>query len=159
MSRYYLVLAFLGIFSLASFAEEPRQFTGWIFTHEGLEDSAPESGFRIIDNEEAMAEFRKKIPKTKPSKKQPAPANDDPLLGKVRLDFAEQRLVLVWRGETISSHPTLVSVEQNSKAKVFKVFLPEPPPEARPYGWGVYRAFLVPRDGKKIEVEFVASRP
>ena len=153
MNRFYLVLALMGIFSMNVTAEELKQFSGWVSTQEGPLGNGPPSGYEIISDRKALSAFQKRIPKKRPSKKHPAPKNEDPLLSEKPIDFSKERLVVVWRDQTISAHPRLIGHRKSSTSHVLEVLIPQPPPEARPFGWGVYRAFVLPKDKRKVTVE------
>ncbi len=125
----------------------PVQAGQWIMYDE------PEPTHYVIRDQESFDRFRRMIPEEVPSKKRPAPDNDDPWL-KQRPDFSKEMLVVVARGGTISSHPKLVRQEELKDGVKLVVELPEPPPEARPYGWGVYLAVRLPASTGKVTVEY-----
>ena len=61
---------------------------------------------------------------------------------------------MVTRDETLSAYPELKDLTESETETVIRFSLPQPPPEARPYGWGTYRALLVPSK-KNYRIEFV----
>jgi hypothetical protein len=136
--------------SLASPAEPPEQFKGWVY----FEENNRSPHFQILDNQEDLEQFRKRIPKQIPSKKKPAPPNEDPLLESGRIDFQKNILLVVTRGQTLSAYPVLENIEESEEQVVLLFDLPEPPPESRPYGWGTYRAVLLPVQNKQYKVKF-----
>lgn len=149
MRAVWLLICLMVLPALA----EPHK--GWIFT-----DRTDDDGFhQILDSQEALEAFRKSLPVRVPSKKHPAPANPDVLLNSSLVDFSRQRLLILARGETISTHPKVLSQKESKDTIVFKVELPEPPPEARPFGWGVYIAVPLPKNGKKVDVQFQDGPP
>ena len=133
----------------AALAEPPVQYKGWVY----YETSDPSPHYQIVDNEKALDEFRQRIPKKRPTKKHPAPPNEDPLLQEGALDFQKNLLIVVMRDETISAYPEFKSVQEDEHQVVVHFHLPEPPPEARPFGWGTYRAVVLPIQKKPYQVK------
>ena len=142
------MLAFWASFCVSGSAQE-EQFQGWVYFDEG--DPSPH--YQVITERSAMDSFRKRIPHNRPTKKQPAPPNDDPLRTR-QIDFEQQSLIVVTRDETLSAYPELKDLTESETETVIRFSLPQPPPEARPYGWGTYRALLVPSK-KNYRIEFV----
>ena len=97
--------------------------------------------------------LQKRIPENRPTKKHPAPSNDDPLRTKP-IDFERYTLIVVTRDETISAYPEFKDIAESEAETLLRFSIPQPPPEARPYGWGTYRALLVP-SGKNYRIEFI----
>lgn len=148
MTRRLVALFFL----LCAFAvAEPTHYGGWIFYEE--EQSSPQ--VLIIESADEFAKFQARLPERKPSKRQPAPANEDPLRTVENFDFASSRLVVVARSRTISAYPQHVDTTEKKGKVVIRFSLPEPPPEARPFGWGVYEAIRLPQSNKSVVVEFI----
>ena len=129
---------------------ESRILKGWVFFDE--EKASPE--VLIIEDLDSFRKFQKQLPERKPSKKQPAPENEDPFRKLDAVDFATERVVIVSRSQTISAHPIYLATDTQSDQVVVWFEIPEPPPEARPYGWGVYRAVVLPQSEKPIVVKF-----
>lgn len=102
----------------------------------------------MIRSQAEFEAFRRVIPKVKPHKRQPAPASDDPLLSET-FDFSEEMLVVAGRGDTLSARPELLKVERGLKL-TFTWGLPEPPPEAKPHGWGSYCAVVLPSTDAEV---------
>lgn len=141
MRRLLLVLMLL---SQAAVAEPAR---GWIYYDE------PKPVHFVIRDQESFMKFRAKLPEEAPSKKRPAPKNSDPFLRQAP-DFSKEMLVVVACGETISSHPRLLKKKSSGTGVTLVVEIPEPPPEARPYGWGVYLGITLPASTGKVQVEY-----
>ena len=148
MKRILIGLAFWASFCISASAQE-EQFQGWIY----FDDVAPSPHYQVITEQSAMDKFRKRIPENRPTKRHPAPPNDDPLRTR-QIDFEQQSLIVVTRDETLSAYPEFKDKTESEAVTVIRFSLPQPPPEARPYGWGTYRALLVP-SGKNYRVEFV----
>lgn len=148
MKRVFPFVLMLACLCLAGGAEE-TPFQGWVYFEEG----DPSPYIQTITDRAALDEFRGRIPEYRPTKKKPAPTNDDPLRTR-EIDLGEQTLVVVSRNHTISAYPEFVGQEEADAETLLKFRLPEPPPEARPYGWGTYRALLVP-SGKQYRVVIV----
>jgi len=96
----------------------PRTFGGWVFHSE----DAPSLQSLVIDSQEEWHTFQSKLPKKQPTKRQPAPDNDDPLIGLALPDFNKEVLVVAVHGQTISHPPLLRSIETNGKSRL--VFRP-----------------------------------
>lgn len=120
-------------------------------------DDTEDPFFLVLEDGRELEEFRKRLPEVVPSKRKPAPTNPDKLLTGSLVDFGKQRLLILARSETTSTHPEVLSHKQDDSRHLFEIGIPEPPPEARPYGWGVYIAIPLPRDGKAVQVEFKAT--
>jgi hypothetical protein len=129
-------------------ADSPRLYRGHLL------QGAIGPASRVIDTPEALAEFVSCLPPDLPSKRQPAPANPDPLrLPGFQLDFAKEVLVVAVHLDTVSAFPEYRGVRQEQV--LFEIS--DPPPEARPYGWGVYTGVVLPRrqSGWKIQLTMV----
>lgn len=148
--RSLLVSLFFLLSVCGPSAAQPNQFKGWVFFEK---DDEPLQSV-ILRNEKELEVFRKRIPKQVPTKKHPAPANKDPLLSGSPVDFTKHILVLALRDETISAHPSYLASDSQQDKVVVWFEIPEPPPEARPFGWGVYRGVLIPKTSKPIIVKF-----
>lgn len=107
----------------------------------------------LIENETQMADFLATLPADLPSKREPAPPNPDPLRKGHKIDFSKNVLAVVIHRDTISAYPTYQGLEATKGARVVKFDVPSPPPEARPYGWGVYSAVVLPKAGDPLTVE------
>lgn len=132
-------------------AQEPTsQYKGWVYHGE----SHPSPEHILIDSDKDLDGFRERIPQNRPTKKQPAPANNDPLLKHGEVDFSKHVLFVVTRNQTISAYPEFLGTEDSGDDVVLRFRIPEPPPEARPYGWGTYRAVLLPRSDRAYRVKY-----
>ena len=151
IERFLLQAGLMLLCALPLSAQEgPEQFKGWVY----YETHHPSPHHELIRSEKALNEFRKRIPKHRPTKKKPAPAHDDPLAKEGRIDFSKYLLIVVSRDDTLSAYPVLTGVVETKEQVVVWFELPEPPPEAMPYGWGTYRAVLLPVQDKDYTVEF-----
>ncbi len=144
-----LILACLLSLSLPTAAQDSN-FKGWVFYEEG--DLSPT--YRVIKSQKQLDSFLEILPKKAPHKRQPAPKNPDPLLLTNAVDFTKNILVIAMRKGTISTHPIYLAKDTQEDKVVLWFEIPDPPPEARPYGWGVYRGVLIPRTDKPIKVKF-----
>ena len=148
MKRSFLALVLWASVCISGSAQE-EHFKGWVYFKEG--DPSPH--YEVITERSALDKFIERIPEKRPTKRHPAPPNDDPLRT-IQIDFEQQSLIVVTRDETLSAYPELKDTTDSGPETVIRFSLPQTPPEARPYGWGTYRALLVP-SGKKYRVEFV----
>lgn len=113
-------------------------------------------GSRVIETAEQLAEFVSSLPDELPSKKQPAPPNPDRFRHGFSPDFSQEVLVVVVHRDTISAFPVYKSLEVCADSRVIKFDVPGPPPEARPYGWGVYTAVILPRSSLPTKIQETA---
>ncbi len=137
-------------------AEEIKPMRGFFLHGEpgpGQKASPETSTFLVIENERQFADFVGSLPDEVPSMKEPAPANPDPLRKGYEIDFSKNVLVVAIHRDTISAFPVYKGVQSTKGARVVKFDIPSPPPEARPYGWGVYNAVVLDKAGKPIKVE------
>lgn len=101
---------------------------------------------QVIDSPEALAQFIACLPERLPHMKEPAPLNDDPLREPgFSLDFEHSLLVVCVHRDTISAFPEYKGNQAEPDARMVDFDVPSPPPEARPYDWGVYTAVLLPK--------------
>lgn len=146
MARVVPFLLLLAL-SLTPALAEPHK--GWLYM-----DDTEDPFYLVVETAEELEEFRKRLPEVVPSKKQPAPKNPDELRTGTLVDFSKERLLILARSETTSTHPQVISHKEEGSQHKLVVGIPEPPPEARPYGWGVYIALPLSRDSKVVKVEF-----
>ena len=130
----------------------PETYKGWVLLDE---QEHPAVGVVVIESAKQFKAWQKRLPGKVPSKKQPAPTNPDPLRNSDSLDFSKYRLLVLERTQTLSGYPEFVELKETDE-EILAVFrLPELVAEARPFGWGAYRAVLIPRVGKSIQVKYV----
>jgi hypothetical protein len=113
-------------------------------------------GSKVIETAEQLADFVSCLPDELPSKKQPAPPNPDRFRHGFSPDFSQEVLVVVVHRDTISAFPVYKGLKVNSDGRVVKFDVPGPPPEARPYGWGVYTAVILPRSSLPTKIQETA---
>ncbi len=148
MKRGLLALVLWASVCISGSAQE-EQFKGWVYFEEG--DPSPH--YQVIADQSTWEKFLKRIPAHRPTKRKPSPPNEDSLKKK-QVDFERYRLIVVTRDETLSAYPEFKDLTESGPETVIRFSLPQPPPEARPYGWGTYRALLVP-SGKNYRIELV----
>jgi hypothetical protein len=132
---------------------ESSQFTGWVYFDE--ETDSPQT--LIIRTVGELKAFQARLPDRVPSKKHPAPENKDPLRSASPVDLEKHILIVALRSGTISAHPVHLATSKGETGVTVTFSTPDPPAEARPYGWGVYRAILIPRTKKTITIEFAPT--
>lgn len=133
---------------LLTFPVAAEQHKGWLFTE------ALEPFHLVLVDQESLEKFREKLPERIPAMKQPAPLNPDPLKTTSLVDFSKQRLLIVAVPDTTSAYPIFQSRTERDGVLIVTVEIPEPPPEAKPYGWGVYIAIPLPDTGKPIKIDY-----
>lgn len=104
--------------------------------HIHIEEGAPLQTL-VLSNDEELANFQKRLPKFRVSKKQPAPPSDDPLL---KLKTLAHPLAVIVRPANLSFHPELVRLRLRKGTLEVHYRLPEEQAEARVYGMGTYTA-------------------
>ena len=135
-----------------SSSASPETYKGWVFLDE---KEHPAVEVIVIESAKQFNAWQKRLPDKVPSKKRPGPANPDPLRKPNAIDFSKHRLLVLERAQTLSGYPAFVELKE-SDDEILAVFkLPELVPEARPFGWGAYRAVLIPRVGKSIQVKYL----
>lgn len=104
-----------------------------------------------VRDDEAYDALRARLPAHRVQQRQPAPPSDDPLRARPLVDFGAQMLVVVVRGGSLAP-VTIAQVERAAHSVVVHVAVAPAPPEARPFGVGVYAAVLVPRAEGALEL-------
>lgn len=133
--------------------ERPRVLAGFVLQSQ----HGPPS--QVIATPEALAEFVACLPEELPHKQQPAPSNPDALrTGSLTLDFRTEVLVVCVHRDTISAFPDYKGVVVESEFMMADFDVPAPPPESRPYGWGVYTAVILPKSSLPIRVRETAVK-
>lgn len=150
MQKIYAVLLTILMLSGTGFAEETT-YSGWVLLNE---DKVLSHEVEILDTQAAFEKFQEQLPNVRPTKRHPSPPNNDPLRNPKSIDLKQSRLVVVKRAQTISGYPKFVSQKETKNEIVVLFELGELPPEARPFGWGVYTGLLLPSGPKPIRVEF-----
>lgn len=118
----------------------------------GDEPSALET--LTIRDDAAYDAFIARLPARRIQQRQPAPPSTDPLRARPPIDFAHEVLIAVVRPQTLSAVPD-VEVATDRGVLHVRYTLPPRPPEARPYGIGVYHAIVVPRPPGAIAFDVV----
>lgn len=114
---------------------------------------------QVIQSPEALAAFVACLPERLPHMKEPAPLNPDPLrAGTLQLDFSREVLVVCVHRDTISAFPDYRGVCTETDARVVAFEVPDRPPEARPNGWGVYTAVVLPRCDLPTRIQEIAVK-
>ena len=134
-----LLLVLLGCGAPSQSQVEPRVLNGFVLQEKG-------GAFdQVIGSEEQFRTFVAAIPSTLPDKRRADRPNPDPLRGDFRIDFSKQVLVVAVHRDTLSAFPEYLGTSKEADGISVDFTIPEPPPEARPYGWGVYTAVLLPK--------------
>ncbi len=138
--------------SLAQSEEKSKQYQGHILVEAG-------SGCHgeTIRTKEDYQRFQQRIPPILPSKRRPPEENPDPLRTTLPWEFTTEMVLLAVRSDTLSAVPELHNLIEDEEEIVVTFVLEPPPPEAYPYGWGVYRAIVVPRSDKKVRYRFIGD--
>ena len=106
----------------------------------------------------SRADFEKfigRIPKGSPSKTNPPPKNDDPLLEKPEIDFEKNMALVLLYPDTLSSVPRVLSIREDATAMWVKAEHPaKPPGEAYPVGMGAYTLVVIPYSGEIKTLRF-----
>ena len=102
----------------------------------------------IVRDDAAYDALLARLPSHRVQMKQPAPASDDPLRARPRVDFATEMLVVVVRTDTLDA-PEVGGVTVDGDRLRVHAAAPTPAPAARPANLGGYVALRVPRtDGE-----------
>jgi hypothetical protein len=122
-------------------------------------EAAPFPEPLVIRSAEAFAAFITRIPATLPQKRQPAPANPDPLLAEPDIDWSRSMMVVVL-SDWMHVQPELRAVRDDGARLLVSAHVPhrgESAMFAAVIDLGRYHAWVVPRrDGL---VEFDVDRP
>ncbi len=147
----WLVL-FLGAGPLLA-DETPRVLGGYLLQ----ENSAAVD--QVITSKEELAKFAACIPATLPQKRGPEPPNPDPLRGDFTVDFEKEILVIAVHRDTLSAFPNFLGTSMDGEGISVDFEIPEPPPEAKPDGWGVYTAVVLPKSDIPTRIERIRVGP
>lgn len=100
-------------------------------------------------------EFIARIPEDLPSKTDPPPKNDDPLLKEPKIDFEKNMALVLLNPDTLSSKPKVLSIREDAETMWIEAEHPaKPPGEACPDGMGTYTVVIIPYSGDMKTTRF-----
>lgn len=97
----------------------------------------------VVNDQKAYEKFLARIPAKQISRTRPAPANNDPIRKRPKIDFTINTLLIAIRPSM--AKPVIQSVKSNEKETTVTVKFPRENFAARPLHIGVYTALLVPK--------------
>lgn len=148
-----VAMLLLGCWFPAWSQEAPRVLGGYILQEKS---SAVD---QVITTREQLAEFVACISPTLPDKRHPDRPNPDPLRGEFSIDFDKEILAIAVHRDTISAFPIFLGRSMDGEGISVDFEIPEPPPEARPYGWGVYTGVILPKTEIPTRIERIDAGP
>ena len=111
-----------------------------------------------IYSQSDFEEFIARIPEHVPSKTNPPPKNDDPLLKKPKIDFEKNMALVLLNPDTLSSHPKVLSIREDAETMWIEAeHRTKPPGEAFPDGMGTYTIVIIPFSGEMKTTSFGIS--
>jgi hypothetical protein len=113
----------------------------------------------VVNNKDQWAFLLSKIPAKAFSKKNPRPANNDPIRTAKTPDFKNYMVIAVFRNDTVSAKPQIKSVRFKDGVCHVTVFKATAPPEAMPGDGGCYTAVLVRKQTGTVKFHWEAQKP
>lgn len=108
-----------------------------------------------IYSQSDFEKFIGRIPENLPSKTNPPPKNDDPLLEKPKIDFEKNMALVLLNPDSLSSKPKVLSIREDAETMWIEAEYPaKPPGEVYPDGMGTYTIVIIPYSGEMKKTSF-----
>ena len=112
------------------------------------------TGFPIYSQSD-FEKFIGRIPENLPSKTNPPPKNDDPLLEKPKIDFEKNMALVLLNPDSLSSKPRVLSIREDAKTMWIEAEHPAKlPGEVYSDGMGTYTIVIIPFSGEMKTTSF-----